>query len=137
MNPDRACPVRNVVVDLASNSIALFPGDRIAGGDESTGSAPAVLDIGQRGRLIGIELESCYFAVSEGSAAEDELARSVEVSVSISRSVTGGIRRVELPRAGVGYEIAFPIGNQCWRQHVNGTITETCVVTIPRRDQLS
>jgi hypothetical protein len=136
MTPYFTCPVRNVVVDLARNTIDLFSGDRTTGGNEAVEDEPAVLDIGQRGRLIGVELDSLYLAVTESDAAKDELARSVEVTVTVSRSVDGVIRRIGLPRAGDEYEIAFPIGNQCWRQQVNGRVTETCVVTIPRRGLL-
>jgi hypothetical protein len=133
MSPHRTWPIRNVVVDLVSNSIALFPGEQVEETVHEAREVLAVLDMGQSGALIGIEIGEDYFPVSSSGAATDDLVRSVDVHVSVSRSADGVVQRVRLPRTGDRYEIAFPIGNQCWRQHVNGTVTETCVITLGRQ----
>jgi hypothetical protein len=131
MTEQFAIGVRNVVVDLARNAIVLFPGDRQDILTKAVAQT-AVIDIGQRGALIGVEIDSDYYAVTGDGFEPDPLARSSEVDVEVQRGPAGEIQAVTIPRRGEGWEIVFPIGNQCWQQRVNGKVAEACVVTVGR-----
>ncbi len=81
---------------------------------------PAVIDVGEAGRLLDVELHigddrenadagGRYVAV-EPSA--DLHARSVLSTVRVFTDGTGTLVAVEIPRRGAGYEIAYPSGNR-------------------------
>lgn len=98
---------------------------------------PGTLDIGEGGRLLGMELELESSPVlgtpwRDSPAAPDapqfdprtavfylpiapatgRHARSATVSVRIFTGDDGGLVAVEIPRRGTGYEIAYPSGTQ-------------------------
>jgi hypothetical protein len=100
--------VERVVVDLRANRLLLeidrpFP---------QTGSAPATIDIGALGRLIGVEIAGVYLSISDPVPGSELQGRSVETPLEI----TGNLRQVVIPRRGPGWELSFPSGNQCWNQ---------------------
>jgi hypothetical protein len=132
LNSHVPTPVSQVVVDLASNTLTLHPQTVKPVEPGIATQESAILDMGIKGHLIGIELEPHYFAVSESDGANDDLVRSSEVIVTVIRTREGEVQSVAFPRLGSTYEVTFPIGNQCWRQTVNGEIVESCVVTIGR-----
>ena len=132
MNDNLVTPISQVIVDLASNTLALHPESKNRVESATSRQESAVLDMGIKGHMIGIELESRYFAVSESDGANDDLVRSCEVIVAVTRDSTGEVQSITLPRLGSTYEVTFPIGNQCWRQSVNGETVESCVITIGR-----
>jgi hypothetical protein len=120
-----------VVVDQRRNSLRLLipaegegsdPGT--AGTEDATGttSHPATLDVGEGGRLLGLEVASGSESASpatepwylELEAAPGQHLRSVPVTVDVGRGQDGEPVWVDLPRRGAGYELTFPSGNQCW-----------------------
>ena len=114
-----------VVVDASRNTLRLLiptgpkpiPGDAVAGSDTpTTSSHRAILDVGEAGRLLGLDIaddadEPWYLELEDASG--DQL-RSVPVTVTVTRDSSGQPLWVDLPRRGDGYELTFPIGNQCW-----------------------
>ena len=132
MIPRRGLPV---IVDAQRNSLRLLipsrPDDQISPAPPplpeatSTVSAHGTLDVGENGRLLGLELEPAdgnagiwapeddpwYLDLED--APGDQL-RSVPVAVTVGRDAAGRAVWVDLPRWGDGYELTFPSGNQCW-----------------------
>lgn len=114
-----------VVVDAAENTLRLMipaAGPVTAAGPltpESIVSSRAVLDVGEAGRLLGLEIatggdgspEPWYLELED---APGDQIRSVPVVVSVARTADDEPVWVDLPRRGDGYELTFPIGNQCW-----------------------
>ena len=116
-----------VVVDASRNTLRLLiPADPRATTEtsmvapESRTTLPhrAILDVGEAGRLLGLEVadddgeaEPWYLELED--APGDQL-RSVPVTVAVARNPAGEPLWVDLPRRGEGYELTFPIGNQCW-----------------------
>jgi uncharacterized protein YuzE len=79
----------------------------------------ATIDIGEGGRLIGVEIEGVashpgsepfYLTIGGGSGGVH--ARSAEVRVTIETDHSGALLAVEVPRHGHGYEITWPSGNR-------------------------
>lgn len=136
MMPPHGLPV---IVDPRRNTLRLLilPDERTARSPAliseatSTVSARGTLDVGENGRLLGLELEAADREVeSVVDAAEREppgdpwyldledapgdQLRSVPVVVTVGRDAAGRAVWVDLPRRGDGYELTFPSGNQCW-----------------------
>ncbi|MGI9252669.1 MAG: hypothetical protein ACR2J8_02905 [Thermomicrobiales bacterium] len=91
----------------------------LADGAGSASDASAVIDIGEGGRLLGIEIPGLndpdgdgpyYLTVTPGSGGDH--ARSAAAMVTVERDESGAVRAVELPRHGAGYEISWPSGNR-------------------------
>ncbi len=116
--PDQPAGYR-VLVDPARNALRLLL-DAHAGPETATRTShPATLDVGEGGRLIGLELdgdadgpEADWYLELE--PAPGQHTRSVAVEVTAGRDGEGHPLWLEWPRRGPGYEITFPIGNQCW-----------------------
>lgn len=77
---------------------------------------PGVIDIGERGRLLSLELypENGNAIIVPLEDRADPLARSAEISVRCGKTPDGVITVAEIPRRGPDYEITYPSGNQCW-----------------------
>lgn len=75
----------------------------------------ALLDVGEGGRLLGLEIaqpnEPEPFYLELETSGFDQ-ARSVTVLVDMWESAEATIRQIEIPRRGDGYEITYPSGNQ-------------------------
>jgi len=98
----------------------------------------ATLDVGTRGRLLGLELPlaaapalaapwrsapappavvydaagaALYVAVAADDTPEDQ-TRTVSAPVRVLADERGGLVAIEIPRRGHGYEIAYPSGNR-------------------------
>jgi hypothetical protein len=106
--PDR------VLVDLETNAIQLIAGD----GDDFPDSGerrPALLDIAEGGRLIGLELLESVAGLPNYVELEPMmggLTRTGEISVTVWPKPDQGVWRIDIPRHGEGYEITYPSGNQ-------------------------
>ncbi len=116
-----------VVVDAGRNTLRLLIPTESMTASRSADVAPvpsvtqpnrAILDVGEAGRLLGLEVadggdadEPWYLDLED--APGDQL-RSVPVTVDVARDASGEPLWVDLPRRGEGYELTFPIGNQCW-----------------------
>lgn len=114
-----------VVVDVSRNVLRLLiPHDlgataaTQAVGSPAVSAYDAILDVGEAGRLLGLEVagdsvpgDPWYLDLE---AAPGDLLRSVPVTVEVASDPSGQPIWVDLPRRGDGYELTFPIGNQCW-----------------------
>lgn len=123
-----------VFLDLPRNTLELRL--REGAGDPVTWEAlPATLDIGEAGRLLGIELDlsnrgaMCrpwrtsapptgeFDPVAETlfvplDAQPDGQVRSATTTVRGGADADGCLVSVEVPRRGVGFEISYPSGNR-------------------------
>jgi hypothetical protein len=107
-------------------------------GSDATGEAtpvPAIIDIGEQGRLIGLELElnargesaawtvpteenALSHTISEGVAyiavesAADAYTRSARAIAALRADAAGRLVEITVPRRGPGYEITYPSGNR-------------------------
>lgn len=107
--------IARIEIDGRANTLSLVPIDSAS--RPPAGSLVRVLvDIGARGRLLGVELDDAYFQISAADG-QDALARSAEVEARID--CRGAI---VIPRRTVAYEISFPSGNQCWRTRAGNQI---------------
>lgn len=126
--------IRQIVVDLGANSIVLFPNDERPQHSDNMTMLSGILDIGEQGRMLGVELAGDYFEIEQSAAHDAGQVRSAPVQVRIGSTDTGHIERLEVARHGNDYEISWPIGNQCWQHRDgDGRLVETCVTTIPRQ----
>ncbi|HEV2526963.1 MAG TPA: hypothetical protein VGT61_00715 [Thermomicrobiales bacterium] len=108
-----------ILVDPARNALRLLLLPGSAGEAAALTRHSATLDVGEGGRLIGLEVEPDGATSEPGWYLELEPApgpfsRSVEVTVTAGRDASGRATWLEWPRRGPGYEITFPSGNQCW-----------------------
>lgn len=124
-------PVK-ITVDAAANTIRFrLSGDATA--DASTAiRAAGTIDIGEQGRLLGVEVETppdAAWTVPPASSAlvqgggdgtfyialdrdTGRHARSVPVEVSLRLTPARLLAEVIVPRRGAGYEITYPSGNR-------------------------
>jgi hypothetical protein len=85
------------------------------GGFATTESRQGIIDVGEGGRLLSIEV-----AASPGrepvmidiESPLGDVSRSAPVQLTLERGGNGVIRAIVLPRRGAGYEITYPSGNQ-------------------------
>lgn len=71
------------------------------------------IDIGAGGRLLGIELGDDYALVMPPEPGTESMSRSADAEVTaVHDRASGQLRSIILPRAGAGYEITYPSGNQ-------------------------
>lgn len=116
-------------IDLTRNEIRIeWPAAVSAGLESNDDAREVVVDIGQRGRLLGIDLGDAYVTVAPEAVAADPLARSTRVEAMLTTG-SATIQAV-IPRRGGGYEISWPSGNQCWQQPAGAGTVTTCVVTV-------
>lgn len=119
-----------IIVDLRRNVLRLQVGESSSQPTQQA-RLPAVLDIGEAGTLLGLELSlgdsltlalpdrspkssasgDAYLALSDRASP---LARSAKIEVDVIASESGEIAEIIVPRRGSTYEISFPSGNQCW-----------------------
>lgn len=109
-----------MIVDATRNTLRLL----VAGAAGAAGEAEATvstaagtLDVGEAGRLLGLEIDGVAGPAGWYLDLEDapgSLLRSVPVRVSVGAAADGRPVWVDLPRRGEGYELSFPVGNACW-----------------------
>ncbi len=106
--------ITRITLDPDRNTLRLILADgRVAGDREIS----AVIDIGEGGRLIGVELDG--FTDSAGDplylalfSSTESNVRSVTATVYGQLTDSGMLIAIDVPRRGHGYEIAYPSGNQ-------------------------
>lgn len=119
-----------VIVDLAANAIRLVVPDlpAVLAGE---GSAEAILDVGARGRLLGLEVAGAYVRVMDSPSGAGAVVRSAALRVGI---LPGEPATLVLPRRGPGHEITYPSGNECWRVTTSaGRLIQLCAVSAGSR----
>lgn len=115
-----------IVVDTARNELR-FELESAGGAGEAT-VLPAELDIGERGRLLGLEIllpDAAPFPIVIDDRP-DPYARTARVQVECQFGPDGAPARVILPRRGNGYEISYPSGNECW---IDASGAQHCAIT--------
>lgn len=124
-----------IEVDLARNTILVTVPDAVrdtfGGGGEADAPVTGTLDIGVRGRLIGLEIGDYYVDISAPETGTAHLTRSVAVALT-AHGEHHGLAAVSFRRSGEDYEISFPSGNQCWeigRSDSGGTVRVCSVLT--------
>jgi hypothetical protein len=88
-------------------------------------AAIATIEVGTRGRLIGLETVDWYLPISDPEPNDAPHLRSIDVLIEISADGYS----VTIPRRGPGWELSFPSGNQCWRVRSGaGAVRTVCSV---------
>ena len=128
MNPLR------IALDLRRNTLEFRLRDEV-GEPVVWETRPATVDIGEAGRLLGVEIDLSTapgraepwttaspppgdFDPTTGSlyipldARVDPLARTATATARTGVDRDGRLLSVEIPRRGEGYEISYPSGNQ-------------------------
>jgi hypothetical protein len=105
--------LRSIEVDLATNSLRLVLSDRGGGEGSRTDRRAATIEVGTGGRLIGVELEDGYIDVMAPHPGTEHLIRSAPAEIAVETGEGSGAPvALVIPRAGSGYEITYPSGNQ-------------------------
>lgn len=114
--------VVRVLIDFRANQLTFELDGRLP----RSGPTEATIDVGTRGRLIGIELASTgqYLAIADPLPQDATQVRSTRIMVTVSHDG----RRLHLSRQGETWDIGFPSGNQCWTRR-NGQGSLCSVVT--------
>lgn len=120
-----------LLLDLARNTIELRVAEPPV--DATRLDCPATVDVGESGRLLGVELalpngESRYVAAETGRG---ELARSAGATAGVVLAADGSVAAITLPRRGPGYELSYPSGNRCWLPDRDGRFS--CALAPPGR----
>jgi hypothetical protein len=103
-----------IVVDTARNELWFELGADSGAGEVMT--APADLDIGERGRLLSLEIH-LHQQTPQTIVIDDRpdpYARTAHITVRCTIAPDGSLTRVAVPRRGPGYELSYPSGNECW-----------------------
>ena len=115
-----------IVVDTARNELRFELAPR--GRGVKTLSAPADLDIGDRGRLLSLEIllpeQPAHTILIDDRA--DPYARTARMRVECLINPDGSLAEVVVPRRGPDYELSYPSGNECW---LDGSGTQHCAIT--------
>jgi len=115
-----------IVIDTARNQLQFELDAQGRGGEILT--VPADLDIGERGHLLGLELQlpdqPPQAIVLDDRA--DPYARTARVEATCLIGPDGALRRVTVPRRGPGYELSYPSGNECW---IDASGARHCAIT--------
>lgn len=115
-------PVAEVVVDRPGNLLRLVLRPHATTAPLAERSIVAILDVGARGRLIGLELppdaadplgDGPYLSVDPaGPGCAEPLARAVPADVTVVTDAAGRLVEARLPRRGAGYAVTYPSGNR-------------------------
>lgn len=104
--------LRSVEVDLAANTLRLLLSPDCATTMEP-GAFAATIDIGAGGRLIGVETPGGYIDVMSPMSGTEHLVRSASARANVERLEDANTpTALVVARAGEGYEITYPSGNQ-------------------------
>ena len=104
-----------IVYEPTANALRLVLAEGTDG--SSTRGVPAQVDVGEGGRLLGVEValaiedsaQSVYVPIEEATGAN---VRTAPALVRVRTAPDGRLLEVELPRRGAGYEITYPSGNR-------------------------
>ena len=115
-----------IVVDTARNQLHFELDPHGRGGETLT--LPAELDIGERGRLLSLDIhlpdQPLQSIVLDDRA--DSYARTARVDATCLIGSDGTLKRVTVPRRGPGYELSYPSGNECW---IDASGSRHCAIT--------
>lgn len=119
-------PTPHLQLDLATNSLVLTVDPPLP----QDGPADALLDLANRGVLLGVDLGDCYVALASPSSGVAGHERTARIQVM----VRGNGRQLVIPRRGAGWEISYPSGNQCWRstEHPEGVDCDVIPAVVTR-----
>ncbi len=112
-----------ITLDIPTNTLRIEVDPPL----DEEGACAAILDLATRGRLLGLEIGDRYLELDTRRSGDDQLTRSVPVTVTVTRAG----RIIELSRSGPEWEIAFPSGNRCWRPVAGDDNSLRCEVVIP------
>lgn len=121
--------------DSATNTLRLTLANHERPVDPThTTNIDAILDIGEGGRLIGVEFPADEAQLSQWlrdpiasafvthehdgrayiqiTTASDGTARSTPIRVTVEYNADGDLTALAIPRRGHGYEVSYPSGNQ-------------------------
>jgi hypothetical protein len=134
---------RTIAIDLRANSLTIEAGLLGALASSCAGSVDdettAMMDIGTRGRLLGLDCEAvaglppCAITIADPEPADLAVMRSVRIPVRIMLDIPAGRLAVTIARNGADYDLAWPSGNQCWRRQTigpDGQPAITCAVLV-------
>ena len=124
----------DLTYDSDTNSLRLTPTPSgVCSAPSHVDTLDAILDIGESGRLIGVEFPSdatslthwqrdpatspfithddgrAYIQITTGNAGA---SRSTPITVSAEYDAAHHLTTIAIPRRGHGYEISYPSGNQ-------------------------
>lgn len=100
---------------LTEDSTALRAVLEIPSGPIEQCTATGIIDVGEGGRLLGIEVEIGASGESfhvEIDPPSGSLSRTVTTTVMVETDASGIVSAIVVPRRGPGYEITYPSGNQ-------------------------
>jgi len=121
--------------DIDANSLRLTPSTSAGSPPPSrTTTLDAILDIGEAGRLLGVEfsadesqlchwrsdpLSTQYLTLDDNGATYIQITtgdsgatRSTPIRITAEYTSTNQLTALAIPRRGHGYEITYPSGNQ-------------------------
>lgn len=139
---DTPLVARTIAVDLRANTLAIaadLPGAESPCGASVSGETWAMMDIGTRGRLLGLECEAegvvppVTITIADPEPADLAMMRSVRIPVRVVVDAQGTCVTVTIARSGADYDLAWPSGNQCWRRRTigpDGQPAVTCAVLV-------
>ena len=133
-------------IDFRANTLTVSApvsvGPILSPGSWLSDATTATIDIGTRGRLLGIELDGAggdpmlAVVVADPTPQDAAVMRTTRVPVTISvqpppHAGAPATVAVVFSRHGDDYDISWPSGNQCWRRAASGPDGEpgvTCAV---------
>lgn len=136
-------PATTIGIDFRANALtvaAACPPGPVVARERLAAVAQGTIDIGTRGRLLGIELEDAdgepllAVSIDEATPADSSVLRTARIGLSVRVEATasdGGSIAIRVPRHGEGYDLSWPSGNQCWRRSAvgpDGAAAVTCAV---------
>jgi hypothetical protein len=100
---------------LTEDARALRAVLRMPSGPIEQRTATGIIDVGEGGRLLGIEVvigasgDSFQVDIDPPSGS---LSRTATTTVMVETDGSGTVSAIVVPRRGPGYEITYPSGNQ-------------------------
>ena len=99
-----------LIHDRTRNALHL----RVRPGEGRECFASALLDIGEAGRLLGVEVTrgTTFYLPIESGGEQSTQTRTAVVTVGVVLDDRDQVVEVIVPRHGTGYEITYPSGNR-------------------------
>jgi hypothetical protein len=101
-----------ILFDAAANTLRFVLAETTSA--RAPADVAAVLDIGERGRLLALTVTLADGRDVDLVLGDDEggASRSAPARVTAHLDASGDPVAIDLPRRGAGYEITYPSGNQ-------------------------
>ena len=121
-----------VIVDLPANAIRLVVPELPASVTvPEDGGLEAILDVGARGRLLGLEVAGVYVRVMDAQPGAEAAVRSASLRIGLADDEPATL---VVPRRGPAHEITYPSGNECWRVTTSGgRLIQLCATSAGER----